>query len=256
MARPVQASDGSTTGPETPRTSVSSGADDQLATAHDYDRWLAQDSLSARWINFWLSPKRTFCMNTPARKLPAALALKSTDKVLDVGCGYGGLLLYLRKRGGVTAAMEGIDCSQRMVDRARREIGVRGLDDVIHMRQGWATDLPYSDGSFDVVLCTFVVKHLSDALFMQMLREVTRVLKPGGRFCVWEAGPSRYAFMQVWNLKLLRLGVSVLHLRAVDELRGLLEKAGFRDLQPCGHGLYYFYPPLPRVGFIARRPNS
>jgi hypothetical protein len=33
--------------------------DEQFATAHDYDRWLAADSLSARWARFWLAPKRT-----------------------------------------------------------------------------------------------------------------------------------------------------------------------------------------------------
>lgn len=86
-----------------------------------------------------------------------------------------------------------------------------------------------------------------------MFEEVKRVLKPGGRFCVWEAAPSRYRSMNVWNLMLLRSGNSVVHLRSAGELRGLLEDAGFIIGRPFGQGLYYFYPPLPRTGFIATK---
>ena len=105
----------------------------------------------------------------------------------------------------------------------------------------------------DVVFSTYMIKHLSDTLLREMFREVLRVLKPGGHFCVWDAAPSRYAFMQVWNLKLLETGVSVCHLRSAAQLRAFLEETGFTDLRPYGEGFYYYYPPLPRAGFIAAR---
>jgi hypothetical protein len=62
--------------------------------------------------------------------------------------------------------------------------------------------------------------------------------------------------MNVWNLLLLRAGNSVVHLRTAEELRALLEEAGFVIERPFGHGLYYFYPPLPRAGFIAARQEA
>jgi len=230
--------------------------DDQQDTAHDYDEWMKQDSVSASWVRFWFSPKRTLWLNTPARTLAARLALRPADRVLDVGCGYAGLLIYLHRKIRFTGTVDGIDCSARMVERAREEVRSRGMQAHVEIRQGLATALPYPDASVDVVLCTYVVKHLSDESLRTLLREVRRVLKPGGRFCLWEAAPSRYAFMQAWNLKLLRLGVSVVYLRTAAELRVFLEEAGFTDLQPYGHGLYYFYPPLPRAGYIATSPAA
>ncbi|MDA8430406.1 MAG: class I SAM-dependent methyltransferase [Geobacteraceae bacterium] len=230
------------------------GTDEQITTANDYNRWLAQNTFGARWVRFWFAPKQTIFLNTPARKLPGLLDLTTENKVLDIGCGYGGLLIYLNRRVGFTQVMEGLDCSGLMVERAQREMQKRGLDSRIHIRQGLATKLPYPDGTFDVVLSTYVIKHLSDRSSQEMLAEVMRVLKPGGRFCLWEAAPSRNFYLQVFNLKLLKMGVSTAYLRTEGQLRECLESAGFTDLEPYGHGPYYYYPPLPRVGFIARRP--
>jgi SAM-dependent methyltransferase len=228
--------------------------DEELTTADDYNRWLAQDTFGARWVRFWFAPKQTLFLNTPARKLPVLLSLTTADKVLDIGCGYGGLLIYLKRRVGFTEVMEGLDSSGLMVTRARAEMQRRSLDSTINIRQGMATKLPYPDGSLDVVLSTYVIKHLSDESLLEMFREVKRVLKPGGRFCLWEAAPSKNIYLQVFNLKLLKMGVSTTYLRTSEQLRESLESAGFCDLQPYGHGPYYYYPPLPRVGFIARRP--
>lgn len=228
--------------------------DEQLVTARDYDRWFAQDTLAARWVRFWFAPNQTLYLNTPARRLPRLLSLKPEDKLLDIGCGYGGLLIYLNHRVGFTQVMEGLDCSSLMVERAREEFRSRGLESNVNIRQGLATRLPYSDATFDVIVSTYVIKHLSDELLGRMLSEVRRVLKPGGRFCVWEAAPARNPYLHSFNMKLLKLGVSTAHLRPSEQLRFLLESAGFRDLKPYGHGFYYYYPPLPRVGFIAVRP--
>ena len=229
--------------------------DEQLTTRHDYNRWMSEKNLGARWVRFWFSPKRTLFLNTPVRKLPDLLSLKKTDKVLDIGCGYGGLLLYLKSRVGFTAVMEGLDCSDTMVRLATDEVRKRGLAGQITIRQGVATTLPYPDSSLDVVLSTYVLKHLSGASCQEMFAEVMRVLKPGGKFCLWEAGPSRYPFLEVFNLKLMKMGgVSVVHLRTAEQLREDLAQAGFSELQPYGDGPYYYYPPLPRIGFIATRP--
>ena len=227
---------------------------EQHIAARDYDQWLAQGTLSARWARFWFSPRRTLSMNTPARHLPESLSLKRSDRLLDVGCGCAGLLMYLDRRVGFEQPMEGLDCSPRMVEWARTEIRARELEGRLRVQLGQATRLPYPDGAFDAILCTYVIKHLSDPLFREMLREVRRVLKPGGALCLWEAAPSRLAFMQAWNLKLLRIGVSTVRLRSDEEVRGFLEDAGFQGLRPFGQGhRYYYYPPLRRTGFIARK---
>jgi ubiquinone/menaquinone biosynthesis C-methylase UbiE len=231
--------------------------DEELIAAHDYDHWLAQNCFSARWARFWFSPSRTVWLNTPARRLVKALTLKPADKVLDLGCGYAGLLIYLSRKVRFTQTLEGLDCSPLMIERARKEIRSRGLEAQVHVQQGRATQLPYPDSTFDVLLCTYVIKHLSDPLFREMLREVLRVLKPGGCFCLWEAAPSRYKFMQVWNMRLLRIGMSAVWLRSAEHVRAFLEAAGFTGIRPYGQGhYYYYYPPLLRTGFIAFRPQA
>ena len=239
--------------PENGSAGSDAASDEQLVTACDYDRWMTQNSLGSRWARFWFSPARTVCLNTPARHLARTMGLAASDRVLDVGCGCAGLLIYLLRKLRFTHTLEGLDCSPRMIEWGGQEVLARGLEGRIRLRQGLATALPYADGAFDAVLCTYVVKHLSDPLFRQMLREVRRVLGPSGRFCLWEAAPSRYAFMRAWNLRLLRMGMSVVHLRTAGQLCACLEEAGFAELRPYGHGLYYYYPPLPRVGYIARQ---
>lgn len=227
---------------------------EQQVTAQEYDQWLSRNSFSACWARFWFSPKRTLWLNTQLPKLPAAIALRKEDRILDIGCGFGGLLLFLHKTfnlPALQAPMEGIDCSPLMVKQACEEIRIQGLENVIHIKQGIATQLDYEPNSFDVVLCAYVIKHLSDASFRQMLREVKRVLKPGGRVCLWEAIPSKFGFLNVWNLMLLRIGITVIHLRPPNEIKRILEEEGFVIRKPFGHGLYYFYPPLPRAGYIA-----
>lgn len=232
-------------------------ATEEQETVRDYDIWLVQNTLLSRWIRFWLAPARTVWLNTPVRRLPQALALRPDSRLLDIGCGYGGMLIDLRRRAGITAPMEGLDGSTIMVAGGQREVLARGLQDAIRIRQGLATALPYADASLDVVLCTYVIKHLPDALLQHALKEIDRVLKPGGSVCLWEAAPSRYAFMNVWNLRLLRSGCQgFLRLRTQDELRTVLETTGFTDLRAYGMGSsYYYYPLLPRAGFIAQKPH-
>ncbi len=229
--------------------------DEQIITAREYDQWIAQNTLSARWIRFWLSPRCTLWLNTPARKLPRRLALSSEDRILDIGCGYAGLLIYLYRKVEFTRTMEGLDCSPLMVQKAQEELRARDLHHRSRIRQGLATRLPYPDKTFDAIFCTYVIKHLSDGALRLMFREVHRVLRPGGRFCLWEAAPSRFKFMHSFNMRLMDTSASPVRLRNPRQVREALHETGFRDILPFGNGFYLYYPPLPRTGFIAYRPQ-
>jgi ubiquinone/menaquinone biosynthesis C-methylase UbiE len=109
------------------------------------------------------------------RALVEAPELRGDQRVLDVGCGTGNLLLALARRHPGLAAT-GIDPDERALARARRKLGACpiGLD------QGFAEELPYPDGSFDRVLSTLMFHHLDDAAKDGMLAEVRRVLVPDG----------------------------------------------------------------------------
>ncbi len=67
--------------------------DEQDKTAGDYDRWMNKKSFIGRWMRYWFSPGSVIFVNTPALKIPSRLSLSSSDKILDIGCGYGSLLI-------------------------------------------------------------------------------------------------------------------------------------------------------------------
>ncbi len=93
--------------------------------------------------------------------------------VLDVGCGTGTLLSKIKSRWP-DAQLTGVDPAQGMVDVARRRLPGAVF------QVGSAEALPLPDQSIDVVLSTISFHHWSDQA--AGIRDITRVLKPGGRF--------------------------------------------------------------------------
>ncbi len=95
--------------------------------------------------------------------------------VLDLGCAGGFMAEALAHRG---AQVTGIDPASAAVAAARSHAASEGL--AIHYDVGAGEALPYAAGSFDAVVCVDVLEHVSD--LDQVIREVARVLSPGGRF--------------------------------------------------------------------------
>jgi ubiquinone/menaquinone biosynthesis C-methylase UbiE len=100
--------------------------------------------------------------------------------VLDVGCGTGNLTMAAKDRAGADGEVYGIDASPEMVQEAERKAAERRLD--AHYRIGLIEDIPFADRTFDVVLSSLMLHHLPRDLKRQGIAEVSRVLKPGGRF--------------------------------------------------------------------------
>lgn len=98
-------------------------------------------------------------------------------RILDLACGSGILLEICHRRCGSSAALTGLDMSSEELDLARK----RNPDSVIKLCQGVAQNLDFfDDGAFDVVLCHQALTLMDQV--PQVLREVNRVLKPGGTF--------------------------------------------------------------------------
>jgi SAM-dependent methyltransferase len=102
------------------------------------------------------------------------LALKGPiQSALDVGCGNGLFGAYLKKKTG--CRLTGIDASEFGLAEAKKA----GYDETRLCGDLCAEPLPFPDASFDFVLCKDLLEHLIDPL--ALLREIRRVLKPGGR---------------------------------------------------------------------------
>lgn len=105
-----------------------------------------------------------------------AVGVKPGDSVLDVACGTGVVAREAAKRVDDTGKVVGLDCNDGMLAVARR------IAPDIDWRTGQAEKLPFDDGSFDVVACQFALMFFEDRV--AALREMWRVLKPGGRLAV------------------------------------------------------------------------
>jgi SAM-dependent methyltransferase len=106
-----------------------------------------------------------------------------TPRILDVGCGTGANIEMLRQYGEVN----GVDISEEALAFCR----ARGIDKV---KLGAAEELPYEDQSFDLVTALDVVEHLDNDT--AGLKEMRRVLKPGGRLVIFVP-----AFMFLWGVQ-------------------------------------------------------
>jgi len=112
-----------------------------------------------------------------ARTLQPSLA---GARVLDVACGTGDLSLVLASAGA--ASVVGLDFCRPMLEIARRKADADSRE--IPFVEGDALRLPFGDESFDVVTIAFGLRNLSGVA--EGLRELRRVLKPGGRAAVLE----------------------------------------------------------------------
>lgn len=158
---------------------------DRIAPVYDFMNHAMSLGLDARW-----------------RRLTAKAVVRPEDRVLDACCGTGDLALAASRAGG---RVTGLDFSERMLARARRK------SDVIDWVRGDVTALPFPDASFDAVTVGFGVRNLAD--MEHGLRELARVLRPGGRIGCLEITRPRGVlrpFFRLWFDGLVPLAGKVL----------------------------------------------
>ena len=105
------------------------------------------------------------------------LQLAPGQTLLDIGCGWGGLVFWAAERYGVTAT--GITLSQRQFDHVTAEIAARKLSDRVSVRLLDYVDLP-EDRQYDRIASVGMFEHVGVARFPQYFGKIFRVLKPGG----------------------------------------------------------------------------
>jgi SAM-dependent methyltransferase len=114
--------------------------------------------------------------------VPTAVAdLHEGETVLDLGSGAGADVLISARRVGATGKAIGLDMTDEMLDLARANAAEEGVANVDFVK-GYIEDIPLPDDSVDVVISNCVINLSADK--GKVLREVARVLRPGGRFAV------------------------------------------------------------------------
>jgi demethylmenaquinone methyltransferase/2-methoxy-6-polyprenyl-1,4-benzoquinol methylase len=172
------------------------------------------------------------------RRITVEQSVRPGDRVLDACCGTGDLAIAARSHGA--AEVVGLDFSAKMLERAR----VKGPD--IEWVQGDVLELPFEDGSFDSATVGFGIRNVDD--LEAGLRELRRVLRPGGRLAILEITTPRGVlapFYRVWFDRVVPLlgrvlpggdaytylPASVRRFPVPAELARLLEANGFGDVR-------------------------
>jgi demethylmenaquinone methyltransferase/2-methoxy-6-polyprenyl-1,4-benzoquinol methylase len=149
------------------------GMFDRIAPIYDLMNHVMTAGLDRRW-----------------RKLAVQEVVWPGDRVLDACCGTGDLAVAAERRGG---RVVGLDFSEKMLERARRKSGA------IEWVRGDALALPFGEGAFDAATVGFGVRNLAD--LEGGLRELARVLRPGGKLAVLEITRPRGVlrpFFRLW----------------------------------------------------------
>lgn len=109
------------------------------------------------------------------------LTPKPGERILEIGFGTGHGLVELARRVGPEGRIDGVDISVGMREVATNRIESEGLSDRIGLELAAVPPLPYPDDAFNAVAMSFTLELFADAQISQVLAEVRRVLRPGGR---------------------------------------------------------------------------
>jgi ubiquinone/menaquinone biosynthesis C-methylase UbiE len=167
-----------------------------------------------------------------ALKLPLIeqARLEPALRVLDIGCGTGSLTLLIKRRHPAIEVV-GLDPDPRALAVAKRKAERAGLG--VQLDQGFSDRLPYPDAAFHRVFSSLMFHHLGRDEKAATLREVRRVLRPGGSFHLLDFGPPHSRFAR----GVVHLFHRAEHLRdnLEDRIPALLGEAGFAGPQELMH---------------------
>src|SRR4051794_20546017 len=130
------------------------------------------------------------------RFLVSRVQARPGDTVLDVATGTGAVAIELVRRYGCSVV--GIDQSAEMLGEARRRILLQAATRDIKLMEGRAEELPFEDGSFDALTFTYLLRYVDDPA--ATLRELARVVKPGGIVASLEFGVPGGVARPAWEL--------------------------------------------------------
>lgn len=193
----------------------------------DRQMYEAHDQLEA--THWWFVARARIIMSMLRRELPPGVA---DPRILDLGCGTGGMLLHLRTLG----PSAGVDASPEAVAIAREKTGT-------DVRLGsLPNDVPFERGTFDVVTVLDVVEHVDDDI--GSFKTTFDMLRPGGLLvCTVPAHQYLWSEHDVLNEHKRRYSKS--------ELRTRIEDTGY-VIHALSFYNMFFYPPVAALRLMRR----
>lgn len=121
------------------------------------------------------------------RRIAAMVNPQPRQKILDVGCGPGNLMVELKRRQPA-AEITGLDVDPEILKIASRKLERAGL--MATLVSASAARIPL-DGPFDAATSTLMIHHLNAEEKLAMLKEIYRILKPGGKLYLYDFAPPK-----------------------------------------------------------------
>jgi ubiquinone/menaquinone biosynthesis C-methylase UbiE len=133
------------------------------------------------------------------RQLVAARAVRmaSEGEAVDLGCGPGQLVIAMARQAPALHVI-GVDLSDEMLAQAGENAQSAGLAGQVSYRHGDARQIPFPDGSLDLVVSTMSLHHWADPV--SVLNEIARVLRPGGSYLIFDLRRDMVApgYLLIW----------------------------------------------------------
>ena len=160
--------------------------------------------------------------------MPTAVAdLHEGETVLDLGSGTGGDVLVSAHRVGPTGRAIGLDMTPQMLELARRNADEAGVGNVEFV-QGYLEEVPLPDASVDVIISNCVINLAADKAVV--LREASRVLRPGGRLAISDV-VAHQPWPQERREEVEQWTGCIAGALVEEDYRRMLGEAGFADIE-------------------------
>jgi cyclopropane fatty-acyl-phospholipid synthase-like methyltransferase len=198
------------------------------ATENAYkDSWDLDNSLSIHY-GYWDEKVKSFPESLLRMNeiMMEAASIRSTDKVLDAGCGVGGGSIFLAKQG---CNVVGISLSEKQVDYATSNGEKNNLNGRLSFLQMDYCHTDFSDQSFDIVWGCESICYAGNK--EQFIKEAYRLLKSGGRLVVADGFVSKFENNDHSVIRNWLDGWQVNYLETPDRFRQFMLATGFSDVQ-------------------------
>lgn len=168
--------------------------------------------------------------DTTLQKIVDYVEPKNGQRILDIGCGPGNLIVEIKKRAP-KSHVTGLDVDPEILGIAKGKFQIYNIDaDIVEES---ASEMPFVNNRFDVVTSTLMIHHLDHKERKQMMQEVYRVLKPRGKFFLYDFHSPKNIFVK------LLIKFFGLFEDTTDAAKGnyikFMEEAGFKKIKSLFH---------------------